>query len=648
MTHNEHTMPEQTSNSDDIFGHCKLRLGLGLLRLSTEGRPSTEEAIRIVHLALDNGLRLIDTADSYCLDNADFHYGEKLAKVALDSWVGPRDEVRVITKVGLVRPAGKWIPNGAQKHIRQSVDDSLRALATDQLFLLQLHAKDSRVPFEETLSAMAELQKSGKVIHLGLCNVGPAEVRQALRHFKVASVQCELSVLVRKSATDGMLLLTQELGIPFLAHRPLGGYAKVEKLEKNRVLAPLAERHQSTPFEVALAAVLSAGGNVIPLIGATKQSSLLSSIKATQLKLDISDRTALSIKYSFDASPDAAAAISPPTIPSTLPQLVPNQGPGDLPEIVLLMGIQGAGKTDLVQSYVDRGYARLNRDLAGGKVDDLTGQLQQLLMEGQKRVVLDNTYPTRVSRAPVVRLAHAAGVPVRCRFLDTPIEEARINVVHRILDRYERLLGPSDMKELAKVDPNLPPPIALQRWRDSLERPEWDEGFSAVDVIPFARRVSSERTGKGLLLDVDGTLRTTLSGEIYPRHADDVVLLPNRRETLMRWVDNGYSLFFVSNQSGVASGKLSPESADGAFQRTAELLGLPITEIAYCPHPAFPVGCFCRKPLPGMGVYLSRKYKLDSAQLVMVGDMDSDASFAESIGARYYDANDFFNGGQPR
>ena len=77
--------------------------------------------------------------------------------------------------------------------------------------------------------------------------------------------------------------------------------------------------------------------------------------------------------------------------------------------------------------------------------------------------------------------------------------------------------------------------------------------------------------------------------------------------------------------------------------RLIEETALPITEIAYCPHPAFPVGCFCRKPLPGMGVYLSRKYKLDPAHLVMVGDMDSDANFAASIGAQYFDAKDFFS-----
>ncbi len=204
-----------------ILGSLTIPIGLGLLRLSTEGRPSQEQATLLLHTAFDQGVRLLDTADCYCLDNSEFHYGERLAQQAVASWQGPRESIRIITKVGLVRPAGKWIPNGTPKHIRQSV--------------------------------------------------------------------------------DGMLLLSQQLGIPFLAYRPLGGYAKVEKLEKNRILMPLSQRHNVSPHEIALAAVLNAGPNVIPLVGATKQSSLLASINATNLELDISDRTALSIKYAFEA-----------------------------------------------------------------------------------------------------------------------------------------------------------------------------------------------------------------------------------------------------------------------------------------------------------------------------------------------------------
>jgi HAD superfamily hydrolase (TIGR01662 family) len=198
------------------------------------------------------------------------------------------------------------------------------------------------------------------------------------------------------------------------------------------------------------------------------------------------------------------------------------------------------------------------------------------------------------------------------------------------------------MKELAKVDPNLPPPPAMQKWLDSLEAPDSDEGFSAIDRIPFVRKHDPLHRNKGLLLDVDGTLRITKSGEIYPRSASDVTLLPNRKEVLSRWIEDGYQLFFVSNQSGVASGKLTLMDAQMAFLRTVELLELPVTEIAFCPHPAFPVGCFCRKPMPGLGVYLARKYQLSYEEMIMVGDMDSDRHFADGLGIRYKDASEFF------
>ena len=119
----------------------------------------------------------------------------------------------------------------------------------------------------------------------------------------------------------------------------------------------------------------------------------------------------------------------------------------------------------------------------------------------------------------------------------------------------------------------------MARWAASFERPALDEGFSVVEEIPFVRRPGHAGTVKGLLLDVDGTLRITRSGEIYPREPDDVQLLPGRRDVLQKWVDDGYRLFFVSNQSGIASGNVSREAADACFQRTVELLGLPVAEM---------------------------------------------------------------------
>ncbi len=635
------------SRNAGVLGQLQVPLALGLLRLGTEERPATEDAIALIHRALDAGIRVLDTANTYCLNDKDLHYGERLAVDAVKSWSGPQGEVKIITKVGLARPKGKWLPAGSAKQLRAAVEGSLKAFGVERLFLVQLHAKDTRVPYEETLAALAQLQSEGKIEHLGLCNVTPAEIRQAQRHFPVQSVQCELSVMDRSAATSGVVELTKQLGIPFLAYRPLGGYAKVEKLDKNRALAPLVKRHQLPPHQLAIAAVMSAGEHVIPLFGARRMSSLESSLRAVKIELDNQDLETLYAKVSFAPTPEALASIAPRSIPTDLPKLVADQGPSsDVDEVVLLMGIQGAGKSELVEAYEAAGYARLNRDVLGGKLEDLVPELDRLLSEGARRVVLDNTYPTRISRVSVIDVAHKHRLPVRCRYLATSAADARFNVALRVFKRYGRMLSPDEMKELTKTDPNLPPPIAMQRWLDSFEPPALDEGFSVVDEIPFVRRQDSSLVGKGLLLDVDGTIRKTKSGELYPRVPEDIELLPGRTEVLQRWIDQGYQLFFVSNQSGVASNHLTREAADACFARTVELLGLPIKEIAYCPHSAFPAACFCRKPMPGLGVQLMMRYGLAREHLVMVGDMDSDEAFARGIGARYIDAAEFFGSAQ--
>ena len=625
-----------------VLGALDVPLGLGLLRLSTEGRPSEEDAIGVVRFALDQGIRLLDTADSYALSDSDLHYGERLVRKALDAWGGPRAEVRVITKAGLARPKGRWAPNGRRAHLRKMVEGSLSALGVEQIFMLLLHATDPKTPLEESLAALAELQKEGKVLHLGLCNTSIAEVRQAERHFPVRAIQNELSVIDRGSAVEGLVALARQLGVPFLAHRPLGGHAKVDNLLKNRAVKPIAARHGVPPYDAALAALLDLGPPVIPLFGATRRESVEACLRARSLRFDARDRAELESRITFTPTAEALALTAPPVTPAGLRPLAAGEGPGDEPEVVVVMGVQGAGKSSEVDRYLARGYARLNRDQLGGDLDGLVPRLGALLAAGQRRVVLDNTYATRVSRFAVIRMAHAHGVPVRCRFLATPIDEAYANVVMRILDRYGKLLGPEELKELSKDDPNLPPPQAMARWAASFEAPHEDEGFGVVEEIPFVRRVDPRVTGKGLLLDVDGTLRRTKSGEIFPRTADDVELLPGRREVLQRWVDDGYTLFFVSNQGGIASGALTREAAEAAFARTIELLGLPVAEVAFCPHPAFPVGCFCRKPLPGLGVSLAHRHKLAREGLIMVGDMDSDHDFARALGARYVDAEAFF------
>ena len=139
--------------------------------------------------------------------------------------------------------------------------------------------------------------------------------------------------------------------------------------------------------------------------------------------------------------------------------------------MVLLCGIQGAGKSELVESYLASGYERLNRDDLGGKLDDLVEKLDSMLGEGRQRVVLDNTYPTQVSRCPIIIVAHAHGVPVRCRHLKTSLKDAQVNVASRVLERYGKLLDPDERKELSKTDPNLPPPAALRQYTYIFEKP---------------------------------------------------------------------------------------------------------------------------------------------------------------------------------
>ncbi len=626
-----------------VLGSLAVPLGLGLLRLSTEGRPSWGDSVALIHLALDRGIRVLDTADSYALADADFHYGERLAREAVTTWTGPRDEVRIITKAGLSRPKGKWIPNARPAHLRKSVEGSVAALG-GPIFLLLLHANDPKTPFEDSLRTLAELQQAGLVQHLGLCNVSIPEVRQAQRHFPVCAIQNELSVMDRSSATEGLVELARQLGIPFLAHRPLGGHAKTVGLLKNRAMKPLAVRLKCTPHEAALAVLLDLGAPVLPLIGATKRESLESSLHALDLRLDGAARDELATKISLVPTPEAVAELVPPLVPAGLRELHAGEEPGTEPEVVIVMGVQGAGKSSQVARYETKGYARLNRDQLGGKLEDLVPQLGAMLDAGTTRVILDNTYATRVSRYPVIRAAHACAIPVRCIHLATPIREAYVNVIHRILERYDQLPGPEELKEWSKTDPNLPPPAALARWAASFEPPALDEGFGVVEEVPFVRRPAPERQVRGLLLDVDGTIRRTISGEIYPRTPEDVELIPGRREVLQRWIADGYRLFFVSNQSGVASEHVSRVAVEAAFARTIELLDLPVDEVAFCPHPAFPTGCFCRKPLPGLGLRLISRHGLSAEHLIMVGDMESDARFAEAIGASYHDAADFFKG----
>lgn len=637
-------------------------LGLGVMRLSTankEGhRPEEVLSIAIIQRALDLGLRLIDTADSYALDDKDMHHSERLIRRAVGTWHSPeREQVVIATKVGLTRPGGRWLPNGRPDHLERATIQSLQALGVDTLDLLQLHVKDPRVPYEDSLGALVRLWESGKVKKLGVCNATVADLQKALAILPkeaFATVQNQLNPFDTASAR-GIVAMTREHNLTLLAHSPLGGHAGVHRIQKKDVLAEVARHLGLDPIAgrhpVVLAWLMTLGPHVIPVFGATRQTSVEASFAALQFKLDEED-----LKHLDEGFPKAAALRDEPlpappagVLETDTPIEIsyePLPAPSDSPEIVMILGIPGAGKSSLVNPYLDKGYLRLNRDELGGKLDDLVPALRNALASGKKRVVLDNTYPTIKSRLGVLESGRLASVPVRCLWLDTSLEDARINACLRMLERHGRLLSPDEIAVLGKTEPNTIPPIAQQVWLKNFEPPSAGEGFVQIERRAFVRHPHPDRTKRGLLLDVDGTLRVTRSGEKYPRDIGDIMILPNRRQVLAQWHQEGYRLFFVSNQSGVSSGKLEAKQAEAAFMRTIELLNLPVDDVAYCPHKAFPVSCFCRKPMPGLAVKLIEKHGLALEHLHLVGDMKSDAELGKALGITYHDAEAFF--GDPK
>jgi histidinol-phosphate phosphatase family protein len=150
-----------------------------------------------------------------------------------------------------------------------------------------------------------------------------------------------------------------------------------------------------------------------------------------------------------------------------------------------------------------------------------------------------------------------------------------------------------------------------------------------------------------VFLDLDGTLREATGRAPFPRSASEVRLLPRRREVLEGFVQAGYRLFGVSNQAGVALGQVDLAGVEEALVETQRQLGLPM-EVVYCPHPADRPACWCRKPLPGFGVWLAERADLDLSRSWMVGDRPPDEGFAAALGVRYAHERDFFGPEGPR
>ncbi len=260
-------------------------IGLGGMPLSITGRPDESRAIAVIHASLDAGVTLIDTADVYCLDHNDIGHNERLVATALRTWGGNPSDVVVATKGGLERPGGQWTRNGRPEHLRQACERSLKALGRDHIDLYQLHAPDPAVPFEDSVGAVADLVREGKVRWAGLSNVSVEQLRRAQAIIPIQTVQNRLSPFFRESLEDGMVGDCAEQGIGFLAYSPVGGGRLHKKLPENEVVAVIARGLGVSPHALVTAWVLSRGATVFAIPGARTIPHALDAVSAANLDL---------------------------------------------------------------------------------------------------------------------------------------------------------------------------------------------------------------------------------------------------------------------------------------------------------------------------------------------------------------------------
>lgn len=578
-------------------------LAIGCMRLSTADDRDDARAIDVLHAGFDAGVTLLDTADSYCRDDTETGHNERLIATALRSWAGDRSNILVATKGGLTRPDGRWEPDGRAKHLAAACERSCRALDVAAIDLYQLHAVDPRTPFSTSVRALAGLQRSGLIKSVGLSNVTVGQIEESRRLVSVDAVQVELSVFFDGSILGGVAGYCMTHGIRLLAYRPLGGRKSLPRIASDAVLNTVAARHGATPHEIALAWLEDLHHLIVPLPGVTRTETVQSAARAHRIALTDADRQDLDQRFPFGRMLRAGAeGHSKVAITRTDS------------EVVMVMGLPAAGKTTLTRSLIADGYQRLNRDEAGGTLRDLIPELKRALANGPARIVLDNTYITRRSRAAVITAAAALGTPIRCKWLTTDLDNAQINAVTRLITKYGSLPDDVQLAALRKKDVNAFPPSVLFRYQRELEPPDKAEGFLSIEPIAFERRANPDHIQRAVIMWCDSP--------------DD---LPASTAALRDYASEGWQLIVLSWQPAIADGKRTAAEVEAAFAATKAAMGVEF-DFAYCPHGGGPPRCWCRKPLPGLGVLMMHRHRIDPAASIYVGDGPQDAGFARKLG----------------
>jgi len=288
-------------------------IGLGCMPMSwgydVKSADKTESRATL-HRAIELGVSLLDTADVYGPFTNEELLGECISAEGL------REKVVIATKVGLLpESATGYGKDGSPAHIKKACDASLKRLHTDYIDLYQLHRVDPNTPLEETISAMAELVRAGKVRHIGLSEVTVDELRLAQSVHPISSVQSELSIWTSENVDNGVLQYCNANNVGFLAFSPLGRGFLTGKLDSSTIdasdfrsanprftavamkanqtivdgIQEVAQRHNATPAQISLAWIMGQGPNVIPIPGTKRRKWLEENVASAEIKLTEQD-----------------------------------------------------------------------------------------------------------------------------------------------------------------------------------------------------------------------------------------------------------------------------------------------------------------------------------------------------------------------
>ncbi|GAB3927027.1 aldo/keto reductase [Larkinella terrae] len=277
---------EQGARTFQIGGELEInRLGYGGMQLTGHGvwgeTPNRETAKKVLQLAVESGVNFIDTADSYGP-----HTNEKLIADALHPY--PKG-LLIATKGGFDRTGpNQWVINGNPKHIQLAIDGSLQRLKLERIDLWQLHRFDPEIPVEETLGPVVEAVQAGKIRHVGLSEVGIKEIERAEKVLPIVSVQNLYNLGNRK--WEPVLEYTIQRGMAFIPWYPLA--SGPNKLASK--IREIAEKHQATTSQIALAWLLKRSPNMLLIPGTSSLDHLKENLAADQIELSDEDFAALS------------------------------------------------------------------------------------------------------------------------------------------------------------------------------------------------------------------------------------------------------------------------------------------------------------------------------------------------------------------